>query len=464
MSRSCAQPRASTLRLRVTRTAESRVRAGHPWIFSESVREANRPGQSGELAVLYDRNDRFLAVGLFDPDSPIAVRILHRGKPRAIDEAWFEHTLGRAMERRQGLFGPDTTGYRLINGESDGWPGLVLDRYGGTCVLKLYIVAWLQRLDLLRSLLAGSSTSPPSGALAEAPHNLRRSSARHGPSRRKLIFQEAEGTDLPTRRQQHVGLASHGERVLPNRLVLRLSRNIQDIAGDQFGLRDGEVLDGPSVEALPVFLENGLRLEADVVHGQKTGFFLDQRENRRRVRDLAGGRRVLNAFSFSGGFSLYAARGGAVSVTDLDISVHALEGAKRNFALNTDQPGVATCKHECVQADVFDWLKRKPTRQFDLIICDPPSLARREAERAGAINAYQRLAADAIRWLAPGGVLFAASCSAHVTADEFFSAVLRAARSSGRRFEEVERTGHAADHPATFPEAEYLKGVYLRLS
>ena len=131
------------------------------------------------------------------------------------------------------------------------------------------------------------------------------------------------------------------------------------------------------------------------MRGQKTGFFLDQRENRRHVESLARGRTVLNAFSFSGGFSLYAARGGARSVTDLDVSAHALASAKRNFALNESKPAIARCPHETVQADTFEWLAANPGRQFDLVILDPPSLAKREVERPSAIHAYGRLAT---RW------------------------------------------------------------------
>ena len=162
-----------------------------------------------------------------------------------------------------------------------------------------------------------------------------------------------------------------------------------------------------------MFLESGLCFEADIVRGQKTGFFLDQRENRRRVGELAAGRDVLNAFSFSGGFALHAARGGAKSVTDLDLSEHALAGARRNFALNANVPTIAACHHECVRADAFRWLARKPDRQFGLLVIDPPSLAKRETDRATAIDAYRHLNADALRWLAPrrcagGSVVFRA--------------------------------------------------------
>lgn len=465
-----AQDRLPRLRLRISRVAEKHIRTGHPWVYSDSVQETNRPGKDGELAVIYDRNNRFLAIGLFDLDSPIQVRILHQGKPCTIDDAWFGQNLHQALQAREGLFGsllstgsvkaecqsepspspnplPEegagdakvpfrsarsrpsiqsscvsppspggegwgegepqaTTGYRLINGESDGWPALVLDRYAGTYVLKLYSLAWLQRVELLERLLVNA--------------------------------------------------------LEPDRIVLRLSRNIQEAAADRFGRADGDVLCGASVDGLPTFMEHGICFEADVVRGQKTGFFLDQRDNRQRVAALAENRRVLNAFSFSGGFSLYAARGGARSVTDVDISSHALDGAMRNFALNAGVPTIEGCLHECIRDDVFEWLSQKPDREFDLIILDPPSLARRETERARAIAAYNRLASDAIRWLARGGILFAGSCSAHVSTEEFFEAVQNAARTSGRRFTEMETTGHAADHPATFSEAKYLKGIYLK--
>jgi len=206
--------------------------------------------------VIYDRKDAFLAVGLYDADSPIRVRILHAGKPKTIDAKWWHARLEQALARRRGLFDERTTGYRCVNGESDGWPGLVLDRYDSTLVLKLYTAAWLPRLEEVTELI---------------------------------------NTQLPN-----------------ERMVLRLSRNIQDAALGRFARNDGQMLRGPSPDGPVIFLESGLRFEADVLRGQKTGFFLDQRENRREVETLARGRRVLNAFSFSGGFSVYAARGGAL--------------------------------------------------------------------------------------------------------------------------------------------------------
>jgi 23S rRNA (cytosine1962-C5)-methyltransferase len=421
------------LRLRVTGAAETAIRARHPWVFSGSLREQNREGRLGELAAIYDRKDRFLAIGLFDPDSPLRVRVLHAGNPVTIDGAWWRERLRQAIARRDGLFDEQTTGYRWMNGESDGWPGLVLDRYDTTLVLKVYTAAWLPRLaevvDLIRSV------SPPM-CWHERPV------AATAPNR-----ESTEGS-----RRRDAG----------NGLVVRLSRNVEEAARTNFNLSDGQWLLGEGRDSRITFLESGLRFEADVVRGQKTGFFLDQRENRRTVESLSRDRDVLNAFSFTGGFSVYAARGGARSVTDLDISRHALAGSERNLALNSHVSGIASCRHELIHADAFEWIEQSPKRGFDFVILDPPSLAKRESERSRAIQAYHKLASGGIQRLKRGGILAAASCSAHVSAEEFFTAVREAAQGSLRKFTELQTTGHGTDHPATFPEAHYLKCIYLK--
>src|SRR5882724_13107272 len=145
---------ATRLRLRVTKAAETALCSGHPWLFADSIMEQNRPGEAGELAVVYDRQDRFLALGLFDPDSPIRLRVLQARKPQTIDDAWWAAHLDAALEKRIGLFDEQTTGYRWINGESDGFPGLVLDRYGNTLVMKLYTGIWLPRLELIAATIS----------------------------------------------------------------------------------------------------------------------------------------------------------------------------------------------------------------------------------------------------------------------------------------------------------------------
>jgi 23S rRNA (cytosine1962-C5)-methyltransferase len=396
------------LHLRVGAVAESVLRSGHPWLFGQSVRAQSRQGEAGELAVVYDRKDRFLAVGLFDPDSEIRLRVLQTGEARPIDEAFWAERLDLALEKRAGLFDDQTTGFRCVNGESDGWPGLVLDRYEQTLVVKLYTTAWFRWLDQVTNALV--------------------------------------------------------IRLRPEWVVLRLSRNIQQMAATRAGKQDGQLLLGASLDAPVIFKETGLQFYADVLRGQKTGFFLDQRENRRSVEKLAQERTVLNLFSFSGGFSLYAARGGARSVTEVDISAHALAAAQRNYALNKSDPRVRNCRREQIQADAFDWLASRTAGQFDLVILDPPSLAKREAERSTALAAYKRLGSLGLRQLKPGGILVACSCSAHVSEQDFFGAIHAAAKASGRRVEQIQKQGQPADHPAAIPEARYLKSIYLRVT
>ena len=390
--------------MRVLPRAEAALRAGHPWVFAESVKEQNREGEAGELAVVYDRRDRFLAVGLYDPASPIRLRVVQADEPATIDGAWWLEKARAAKARRAGLFGGGTDGLRWINGDSEGFPGLVVDGYGGTLVAKLYSPVWLRRWEEIEGVL-------------------------------REVF-------------------------APRFFMLRLSRNLEAEAAAA-GLVEG--WRGDEGAETVVFRENGLSFEAEVRRGQKTGFFLDQRDNRARVEALAAGREVLNVFSFSGAFSLYAARGGATAVTDLDLSAHALESGDRNFALNLDHPRIAAVRREAVQADAFRWLA-ETERKFDLIVVDPPSLAKREKEREGALTAYRKLNADALRRLRPGGVLVAASCSAHVAREEFFSMIRRVAARTGRPWRELWTSSHAADHPATFPEAKYLKALALEIA
>jgi 23S rRNA (cytosine1962-C5)-methyltransferase len=395
------------LKLHVTAAAQRRLRSGHPWLFADSIIEQNREGRAGELTVVYDRHDRLLGLGLFDPLSPIRVRLLHIGRAQTLNDEWWRGRLEEALSRRDGLFDPQTTGYRWIHGESDGWPGLVLDRYDATLVLKIYTVSWLPRLAELTSLFV--------------------------------------------------------QRLRPERLVLRLSRNISSTAKGQFERKDGDLLHGIAPQEPVIFLESGLRFEADVLQGQKTGFFLDQRENRRRVQELAQGRDLLNAFSFSGGFSVYAARGGAHSVTDLDISQYALRSARRNLQLNGSHPFVRSCPQNTIQAEAFEWLSNNHERKFDMIVLDPPSLAKRQHERTGALRAYYKLVLNALSHIRLPGILVVSSCSAHVPAEEFFRVVRSAALDSHQSFSVLQTTRHPSDHPATFEEAEYLKAIYLAL-
>ncbi len=385
------------------------ARRGHPWIYDQGIRKQNRDGETGDLTVLFDKNRNFIGIGLYDPESPIRIRVLHVGKQVQIDTAWLQQRLIDIFGKRKPLLDdPATTGYRLIHGENDALPGLVIDRYDTTLVIKLDTAAWLPHLGVL--------------------------------------------VDLCRSLQD------------PERIVLRLSRSVKASPALPADTSDGSILFGPPLDGPVIFLENGIRFEAEPVDGQKTGFFLDQRDNRARVGDLAKDKSVLNVFAYTGGFSLYAARGGATSVVSLDISAPALEAAERNFTLNQDIASIAATKHEGLCDDAFDAMKQlaEQNRRFDVVILDPPSFARKQADVDKAVAAYERLARLGLRVLRRDGILVAASCSARVPAEVFFQTIQRAATGSKRPLNIIERTTHALDHPIGFPEGAYLKCLFAR--
>lgn len=401
------QPADRRIALHVTRAAERQLRNGHPWLFADAITRQSHDGKPGDLAVVFDQKRRFLAIGLYDPTSPIRLRVLARGNPATIDQTWFGHQLQRATQRRNVLeMDAKTTGYRLVYGENDGLPGLVIDRYATTLVLKLYTTAWIPHLaDLLAILCAEQSME---------------------------------------------------------RIVLRMSRNVQALSAYLYGLEEGMILVGAPITEPLIFLENGLRFEADPIRGQKTGFFLDQRENRARVEQLATGKRVLNVFAYNGGFSLYAARGGAHAVTSLDISHQALAAAERNFALNQAQPTIAATNHHLLIGDAFSLLQQQATtgERYDLVIIDPPAFAKRKTEVSRALSAYARLAQLGLRVLRKDGTIVLASCSSRIGAAEFVANAQNAAQGRGRPLQIFAQTGHPLDHPVGFPEGAYLKCLY----
>ena len=391
--------------LGVKPAAERALRSGHPWLFDQAIRSQSHEGAPGDLAVIFDKKRRFLAVGLYDPDSPIRVKVLQHRHPATINGDWFQAKLHAAAQLRAPLNTESTNAYRLVHGENDGLPGLIVDRYADTLVIKLYTAAWIPHL---RALIPALSAV-----------------------------------------QNHT------------RLVLRLSRAMSDAAA-HLGLGGGQILRGTIPEGPVAFIENGLHFAADVVQGHKTGFFFDQRENRARVRDFARGRHVLDVFAYSGGFSLYAAAGGAQSVTSLDISAPALAAASANFKLNQGHTQVAAAEHRVLVDDAFDGLRKLADsgQHFTLVIVDPPSFAKSADEIDSALAAYERLTYAALDVLAPEGLLVMASCSSRVSAERFFDTVLRAAQGARRPLKEIERTGHALDHPVGFPEGVYLKCLF----
>lgn len=400
------KPANKRIALRVNSQAERAVRQGHPWVFDQSITEQSHSGATGDLAVIFDDKRRFLAIGLYDPTSAIRVRVLQHHQPSTINADWFQEKLNSAAQIRLPLKEQDTNGYRLIHGENDGLPGLIIDRYAETLVLKLYTPAWI-------------------------PHLREFCSALEQVNRHK-------------------------------RLIFRLNRSVQKQTKFLFGLEDGMTLSGPTHDELILFKENGLTFECDPIHGQKTGFFLDQRENRARVEKLSKGKSVLNVFAYTGGFSVYAARGGAKEVVSVDISAPALQAAERNMAHNKYIPTVAKALHETIAEDAFEVLEnmKSQKRLFDLVIIDPPMFAQNQSQIPAAVSAYKKLTRLGLGVLRSGGPLVQASCSSRVDDETFFNSIHQAGRESNRQLTEIERTGHALDHPIGFNEGAYLKCLF----
>jgi len=398
------------LAVRLTPDGLRQVRGGHPWVFEGSIRSVGAEGRSGDLAVVFDDKRRFAAIGLWDPGSPIRIKILHQGSPRPIDTGFWRERITSALDLRQVFTAASDAsqlGYRVVSGENDGLPGLVADRYADVLVVKVYSAAWLPHLD-------------------------------------DVVDQLAAATGVTA-------------------VVLRGSRLVQDdpMWADA-GCRDGDVVRGRLEDDTIRFRENGLWFDADVRHGQKTGHFLDQRANRAAVRDRAHGKDVLDVFCSTGGFTVHAAAGGAASVTSVDLSQPTLRMVEHNLFLNDDRPAVRSCRHEAVAGDAFQVLGRLAGegRTFDLVVVDPPSFAQRQADVPGAERAYRRLTRSALRVIREGGTLVQASCSSRVPADRFFDLVASEADAAGRPLRLRTRTGHDIDHPVGFPEGAYLKAGF----
>ena len=351
------------------------------------------------------KKNKFIGVGLYDPNSPIRIRVLHQGSPVRIDADFFRARTQEAKESRGALLETDTNGYRLLHGENDGMPGLVTDVYAGVAVIKLYSDVWFPWLkELLPTIVAAADARAA---------------------------------------------------------VIRFARNVLPAAA-RHGYADGQVVHGELTNPEVIFREHGVSFVANVVKGHKTGFFLDHRANRKRVGELARGQEVLDVFSYAGGFSVHALGGGARSVISLDISEPALALARRNAALNFGEDS----RHETLAADAFVGLAElgRAGRTFGLVVVDPPSFAKREKEVVGALQAYRRVNRLAVPLVAPGGILLTASCSARVPAEDFFATIEGVLNASGRKWTLLEKTYHDVDHPIGFPEGAYLKSGYYRLA
>jgi len=398
----------SLVRLELQRGLGRHLRAGHPWVFRKAVEKLPRipPGSVVDLT----EGGKFVARGYFDPLSPIAVRVLTRDVRESIDGDFFRRRVRSAWDLRERLLDrTDTDSFRLVHGESDGLPGVVADLYGGTVVLKLY----------------SAGLTPVRGMLVDALRAL--------PGVRGVLGRDqAQGEE--------------GDEEQP---------------GSAPGAR---LLWGEEPADPVVILERGVRFGVDVRRGQKTGFFLDQRENRALVRRLSRGASVLNCFSFSGGFSVNAALGGAARVFSVDQDADAIALARENFSRNSLDPNA----HDFLAADVFTLLSSflEEGRRFDVVILDPPAFAKSQRAVEAAIDGYASLNRQAIEVVAPGGLLVTASCSARVTPEAFEGAVKEAGFKVGVDLTLVEERYQPPDHPIRlqFPEGRYLKFLVLRVT
>jgi len=370
------------------------VREGHPWIFSGSVGNLEGPGDA-PVARVVDAGGRLLGFGFHSPRSQIRVRMLSPADSW-VDRPFFLRRIQEALTLRAAVLPPDTTGFRVLNAEGDGLPGWTVDRFGDVLVSQITVAG----LETLR----GEAYA----ALAEAFPGL-------------SILQI---NDLPARRAE--GLPFGG---------------VEAILGEP-----------PAEEP---FLESGLQLTAELSGGQKTGFYCDQRENRRRVERLSAGRSVLDLFAHSGAFGLYALRGGATRVVHVESSARLIDRGRELTARNGFDPGMT----EWVKANVFEDLRDR-TDRYGLVVCDPPPLVRKRPDVDAAARAYKDLNRLAFQRVEPGGFLLTFSCSGAVDSKLFRQILFASAVEAGVRVALLEPLAAAPDHPVDIrhPQGEYLKG------
>lgn len=371
----------------------------HLWVFSGAIKSIAGKPADGDIVEVYSNSSKFLATGHYQNGS-IMVRIFSFEKTDAGTEFWRKKFESAINFRRQiGFFDhPETNVFRLIHGEGDGFPGLIVDFYNGVAVLQAHSVGmYLHRelfAEILMEILGDKITA---------------------------VYDKSEST-LNAAKEDSTGkfLQGSADRVL--------------------------------------VLENGNQFEIDIREGQKTGFFIDQRENRKLLQGYCDGKKVANLFSYTGGFSVYAGRGGAFQIDSVDASEKAVRLAQTNMELNFGKSE----NHRFLTNDVFDFLKNE-TGQYDVIVLDPPAFAKHRQSLDNALKAYRRLNEAAIRKLNPGGILFTFSCSQVVTPDDFRLAVFMAAAAVGRPVRILHQMFQPADHPINLyhPEGQYLKGLVV---
>ena len=380
----------------------------HPWVFSGAIQQADEGIGEGEVVRVVNSHGDFIAVGHYQMGS-IAVRVLSF-HDESIDEAFWGRRLASALQVRMSIGladNPQNNTYRLVHGEGDLLPGLVIDVYGQTAVMQAHSVG----MHISRDAIARQLVKVMEGRIAH-------------------VYYKSETTLPGKMRADETGLSEDGT----------LSYFIYGGSDDNTAM------------------ENGLLFYVDWLRGQKTGFFVDQRDNRLLLERFAKGRRVLNMFCYTGGFSFYAMRGGAELVHSVDSSAKAIELTNRNVELNF--PGDQ--RHQAFCEDAFRYLEQAGS-QYDLIILDPPAFAKHRGALHNALKGYPRLNPKAFQKIQPGGILFTFSCSQVVTKDHFRNAVFTAAAQAGRQVRILHQLHQPADHPINIyhPEGEYLKGLVL---
>jgi len=378
----------------------------HPWVFSGAVRRVEGAAREGSQVAVVTSDGAFVAYGLFNPRSQIRVRLYSWDVATPLDEAFFRTrvTQALALRRELGLLQGSESACRLVFSEADGLSGLVVDRYGPWLAVQLTSLALALRRDWLLDALEAL--------------------------------------------------------LVPRGIYLRTQKGVREEEGLE--VQDGLLRGEPPPEALPV-QERGLTYLVDVRTGQKTGFFLDQRDNRARVAAFASGRRAADVFCYTGGFTLALLQGGARSVVAVDQSRPALALALRNLELN----GLGAAPVELVEAHAFRWLeaRRDAGPSFDMIVLDPPRFARTSRGVAQALRGYESLNELAVRCLEPGGILVTCSCTGRVSTEDFLSVMGAVEQRTGRRIHVLEARGQAPDHPIspTCPETSYLKCLICRV-
>ena len=393
------------IRIILRKGREDSLRRFHPWVFSGAIAEIQGNPSEGDIVSVYASDGAFLAYGHYQIGS-IAVRVLSFDDSALRPDFW-EIMLSRALNVRKscGLDGnPQTDCYRLVHGEGDNLPGLIIDYYGGVCVMQAHSVGMFRAKK----------------QIAEALRKV------YGDSL-KAVYDKSSGT-------------------APYKAGLELI--------DGYMYRHPEFRDDEQV-----VVENGQKFLVNWTEGQKTGFFLDQRDNRALVGSLSRGRNVLNLFCYTGGFSIYALANGALHVDSVDSSRKAMMMVDRNVELNGFDPSL----HTSLCCDAIDYLRDVPEGKYDLMIVDPPAFAKHRGALKNALRAYQRLNAAAISKVAPGGFVFTYSCSQVVDKEAFALAVFSAAAQCGRSVRILDRLNQPCDHSVNIyhPEGEYLKGLLL---